>query len=104
MVLQIIKWNVHPDKVEEYTAWAKTAVPRILAVPGLVEFRGYRPATGSYQIVTTYEFASFESWSAWYTNDEIQELTNQRRKFTSDETSELWGPSPIVPQPVRPGK
>ena len=39
MVLKVIKWDVHPDKVEEYTEWAKTAVLRILAVPGLVEFR-----------------------------------------------------------------
>lgn len=37
MVLFVQKWDVHPGKVEAYTAWAKVAVPRILAVPGLYE-------------------------------------------------------------------
>ena len=103
MVLHVIKWDVHPDKVEEYTAWAKTALPRTLSVPGIAEFRGYRPVTGSSQVVTTYEFADLEAWSSWYTNEEIQNLMNERRKFTINETSELWGPSPVVPEPIRPG-
>jgi antibiotic biosynthesis monooxygenase (ABM) superfamily enzyme len=102
MVLHVIKWDVHPDKLEDYAAWAKTAVPRTLAVPGLVEFRGFRPVTGSSQVVTTYEFADFEAWSSWYTNEEIQNLMNERRKFTFNEISELWGPSPVVPDPIRP--
>jgi antibiotic biosynthesis monooxygenase (ABM) superfamily enzyme len=103
MVLHVIKWDIHPDKVEDYTAWAKTAVPRILDVPGLVEFRAYRPATGSSQMVTTYEFADFEAWATWYASEEIQKMVKERRAFTINETSELWGPSPIVPDPIRPG-
>jgi len=103
MVLHVIKWDIHPEKVEDYIAWAKTAVPRILAVPGLVEFRAYRPATGSSQTVTTYEFVDFESWATWYANEEIQKIINERRAFTINETSELWGPSPVAPDPIRPG-
>lgn len=102
MVLYILKWDVHPDKVQEYGDWAKTAIPSLLAVPGLVEFRGYRPATGSSQVVTTYEFADFESWAAWYGNEEVQKIVNERRAFTINESAELWGPSPIVPAPIRP--
>ena len=102
MVLYVVKWDIHPDKVEDYTAWANTAIPRILAVPGLVEFRGYRPATGSSQIVTTYEFVDFEAWATWYANEELQKMVNERRAFTINETSELWGPLPVVPVPIRP--
>jgi heme-degrading monooxygenase HmoA len=104
MVIQVNKWDIHPDKVEAYTAWAKTAVPKVLAVPGLIEFRAYRPVTGTSQIVTTYEFADFSAWAAWYAHAEIQKLTEERRTFTVNEVSELWGPSPIVPEPIRPGK
>jgi antibiotic biosynthesis monooxygenase (ABM) superfamily enzyme len=104
MVIHVQKWDIHPDKVEAYTAWAKTAIPKILALPGLVEFRGYRPVTGTSQIVTTYEFADLAAWAAWYAHEEIQELLNERRAFTLNEVSEVWGPSPIVPEPIRPGE
>jgi hypothetical protein len=40
MVLFVQKYDVHPDKTQAYNEWAKTAVPRILAAPGVVEFRG----------------------------------------------------------------
>jgi antibiotic biosynthesis monooxygenase (ABM) superfamily enzyme len=103
MVIQVIKWDVPSDKVEAYTAWAKASLPKLLAVPGLVEFRGYRPITGSSQIVTTYEFADLASWATWYTHKDVQQLTNERRTFTVNEVSELWGPSPVVPEPIRPG-
>ncbi len=102
MVIQVLKWDIHPDKVEAYTEWAKTAIPSLLAVPGLVEFRGYRPVTGTSQVVTTYEFADLAAWAAWSSHEEVQRLTNERRTFTLNEVSELWGPSPIVPEPIRP--
>ena len=103
MVLQIIKWDVHPDKVESYAEWAKEVIPRLLKVPGLVEFRAYRPVTGSSQVVTTFEFKDLAGWATWYGQEEVQEIMNERREFTINETSELWGPSPIVPDPIRPG-
>jgi heme-degrading monooxygenase HmoA len=103
MVIQVIKWDIHPDKVEAYTAWAKAALPKFLAVPGLVEFRAYRPITGTSQIVTTYEFADLAAWATWYAHEDVQQATNERRTFTINEVSELWGPSLIVPEPIRPG-
>ena len=103
MVIQVVKWDVHPDKIEAYTEYVRTAVPKLLAVPGLVEFRGYRPATGTSQVVVTLEFADFAAWAAWAAHEEVQELTNERRAFTVNEVSELWGPSPVVPEPIRPG-
>ena len=104
MVLHIMKWDIHPDKVEAYNAWAKTTIPVLLAIPGLVEFRGYRPVTGSSQIVTTYEFDDLTAWAAWYAREDVQRLTDERHTFTINEFSEIWGPSPIVPAPIRPGK
>ena len=35
MVVLLMKWDILPDKVEEYTTWAKSAVQRQLAVPGV---------------------------------------------------------------------
>jgi quinol monooxygenase YgiN len=104
MVLAVMKWNIHPDKVEAYTKWTASAIRRTLAVPGVVEFRAYRAATGPHEVVITYEFADFAAWAAWYSNEEFQKVMSELRTLGIDVTSELWGPSPVVPTPIRPGK
>jgi quinol monooxygenase YgiN len=104
MVLHVVKWDIHPDKVEAYIKWTESAIKRTLAVPGVVEFRAYRPATGASQVVVTYEFADWATWAAWYGNEDIQKVVNERRTLTLNESNELWGPSPVVPAPIRPGK
>jgi antibiotic biosynthesis monooxygenase (ABM) superfamily enzyme len=104
MVLHVFKWDIHPDKVEAYIKWTESAIKRTLAVPGVVEFRAYRPVTGTSQVVVTYEFADLASWAAWYGNEDNQKVMNERRTLTLNESNELWGPSPVVPAPIRPGK
>jgi quinol monooxygenase YgiN len=104
MVLAVMKWNIHPDKVDAYTKWTQSAIQRTLAVPGVIEFRAYRPATGAHQVVITYEFADLAAWAAWYTREEIQKVLDELHTVGIDVTNELWGPSPIVPKPIRPGK
>ena len=103
MVLYVTKWDILPDKVEAYAEWAKSAIPRVLAIPGVVEIRGYRPATGAHQIVVTYEFADLAAWAAWESNEESQKINDEGRTYITNVSSELWGPSPIVTEPIRPG-
>ncbi|NLG51867.1 MAG: hypothetical protein GX552_17315 [Chloroflexi bacterium] len=101
MITLIIRWNIHPDKIQAYTAWAQSAVPRLLAAPGLSELRAYRPLIGDSQVVTVYEFASLEDWITWNTSADVRETTEARRAFTLNERSELWGASPTWPEPLR---
>lgn len=103
MIVVIMKWDILPDKVEEYTDWAKSAVQRILAVPGVKEFRAYRPASGSHQALATYEFDNFAAWETWRDNEEVQKVFEEWFTFTTNRYTELWGPSPVVPEPIRPG-
>lgn len=103
-VLYVEKWNIRPDKMEAYTQWTESAIRRTTAAPGVVQFRGYRPATGTHQVVVTYEFANLAAWAAWYSNEEIQKVRNELRTLVIDVDLELWGPSPIVRAPVTPGK
>jgi antibiotic biosynthesis monooxygenase (ABM) superfamily enzyme len=95
---------MHPDKLEAYLKWADGAVKRILAVPGVVEFRAYRPVTGSSQLVTTAEFADLAAWAAWASNADMQKLQVELHTLALNVTVEVWGPSPVVPAPIRPGK
>ncbi len=104
MVIQVMKWDIHPDKVEAYLEWTESAIKRTLAVPGVVEFRGYRAVTGAPQVVVTYEFADLATWAAWYGNEEIQEMLTEVSTLTLNKNIELWGPTPIVPVPIRPGE
>ncbi len=103
MVRYCFKWNIHPDKVKAYSAWAGGAIQRTLAAGGVTEFRGYRPASGVAEVVVTYESADMAEWANWYVHDDVQAVIAELRTMATDVTLELWGPSPIVPQPIRPG-
>ncbi len=104
MVLCVMKWDILPDKVEAYRKWTESAIRRTLAAPGVVEFRGYRPATGASQVVVTWEFADMAAWAAWQAHEDMQKVTDELRTLTANLSTELWGPSPVVPQPIRPRK
>jgi len=104
MVLAVIKWDIHPDKAEAYLKWTESAIRRNLAGPGVVEFRAYRGAAGASQVVVTYEFADMAAWAAWYSNEEIQKVLAELYTLALNVTYELWGPSPVVPAPIRPRK
>jgi quinol monooxygenase YgiN len=104
MVLFVVKWDIHPDKVDAYLEWLKSAVPRTLAVPGVVEFRGYRGACGVPQVVATYEFTDMAAWAAWHMHEEAQKVWSELHTLSLNVTTELWGPSPTVPAPIRPGR
>ena len=66
--------------------------------------RAYRPATGSYQVAVTLEFADMNAWASWQSNEDIQKLLDEARTYLTNVSYELWGPSPIVPEPIRPGQ
>ncbi len=104
MVILVIKWDIHPDKTDAYMKWVPTAIERDLAVPGVVEFRAYRTFVGSPQIVTTFEFADVAAWAAWQSSPEVQKVLSELHALSLNLTSEVWGPSPVVPAPMRPGK
>jgi hypothetical protein len=102
MVLFVAKWDILSQSIKDYAEWAKASIPKELSIPGVVEFRAYRPATGSSQVVATYEFKDMASWSSWYSHPDIQKLFDELRQFTTNVSTELWGPSPVVPEPIRP--
>ena len=103
MVLYVMRWNIHPDKKEAYMEWTKGAIARTLGAGGVAEFRAYRPATGPSQVVVTYEFTNMAAWQTWYGNQDVQTVLEELHMLATDVTLDLWGPSPVVPDPIRPG-
>lgn len=101
MYLYVLKWDVNPKKNELYEDWALKAIRRSLSVPGVAEVRAFRPIAGQSQVVVTFQFADFESWSSWFNDDEIQKLFNELFALAVNVQRELWEPSPLMPEPVR---
>jgi quinol monooxygenase YgiN len=104
MVLYVLKWDIRPDKAAAYLQWVPGAIQRNLAARGVVEFRAYRGVAGSLpsQVVVTYEFKDFDDWAKWYANKGVQQSIEEVRSYVENLTAELWGPSPVVPKPMRP--
>lgn len=102
MVLLVMKWNIHPDKLEAYLQWTDGAIKRTLTAPGVIEFRAYRPATGASQAVVTYEFPDMAAWAAWQSHEDVQKVLTELRTLALNIESDIWGPSPVVPKPIRP--
>jgi antibiotic biosynthesis monooxygenase (ABM) superfamily enzyme len=99
-----MKWDIHPDKLEAYMKWTEGAIKRTLAVPGVIEFRAYRPATGTSQVAVTYEFADMAAWAAWESSEDTQKVLTELHTLALNVSIEIWGPSPVVPAPIRPGE
>jgi quinol monooxygenase YgiN len=101
-VIAVIKWDIHPDKAEAYLKWSGGAIKRTVGAPGVVEYRAYRTAVGEHQVVNLFEFADLAAWAAWRDNADVQKVLDEAYALTLNMTTELWGPSPIVPKPIRP--
>jgi hypothetical protein len=104
MVLYVTKYNVHPDKLDAFQGWSQVVIPKILATPGVIEFRAYRPLSGSFQVVTTIEFADVTAWGNFANGEAGTKMNDELHTLAFDINHEIWGPSPVVPKPLRPGK
>jgi len=105
MVLYIMKYDVHAERREAFTKWAMdSAIPQILEAPGLIEFCSYRPVTGAHQIGAIYKFKDMVSCAAWLEHADNQKMMEELRTFVYSLNVEIWGPSPLIPEPLRPKK
>jgi heme-degrading monooxygenase HmoA len=88
---------------QAYGEFAKKAIGTILKAPGLIEFRANRNLLGSPLVRTTSVFRTLSDWAGFAETDEWRELDAELRTFVTDLRVEIWGPSPVLPEPIRPG-
>ena len=97
-------WDLFPDIDQEaYGDFAKKSIGAILEAPGLIEFRANRNILGSPQVRSTYVFRSLVDWASFTDSDQWRALEAELRIFATNIRIEIWGPSPVLPEPVRPG-
>jgi len=85
-----------------YGEWAKKTVATIMQTPGLVEFRAHRNILGTPYVRTTTVWQSATDWVKFFESEAWQTIEAGLRAFIVNLKVELWGPSPIVSEPLRP--
>jgi hypothetical protein len=99
-----LKYDFLPGVDQQaYQAWAKKAIGTVLQSPGIVEFRASRNMVASPQVRATSVFKTMADWgnfaesAGWLALK--AELSDQ---FATNVCVDIWGPSPVVPEPLRP--
>jgi heme-degrading monooxygenase HmoA len=89
--------------LKAYTAWSKKTTEAILRAPGLIEFRAHRGYMAPAQVRTTSVWQSMADW-AKFVEGPYQQMELEMRAYATNIKAEVWGPSPVLPEPLRPGK
>ena len=90
---------------DAYFQFLKKAIVLIFQQRGIIEIRAKRSLSGPPDILimltweTVADWSRFESTREWITL--IEEL---KKSFVLNMKSQVWGPSPIAPEPLRPSK
>lgn len=87
-----------------YAAWAKKAIATVLNAPGVVEFRANRSLLGTPLIRSTSVWKTAADWGNFVQSPEWNALLAEMSAFVTPPRVEIWGPSPLVPEPLRPVK
>ena len=87
---------------QAYGEYAKKAIGAVLQAPGLVEFCAYRNVLGSPLVRLVTVWQTLEDWARFAESATWQALEVELLSFVVNKHSELWGPSPVMPEPLRP--
>jgi heme-degrading monooxygenase HmoA len=87
--------------LKAYTNLARRATDMMKAAEGFIEFRAHRNLTGSPQVRRTSVWESLSHWATVAQTQEFQNMTAEFRMYVTNLDVQLWGPSPLVPEPIR---
>jgi len=87
-----------------YAELSKAVVAMALEATGVVEVRGHRNMLGAPQVRFTTVWERLVDWATFNESKEWQEAWAEMTPFLTNLRLEIWGPSPIVPEPLRPGQ
>jgi hypothetical protein len=86
-----------------YLEWAKRTIATMAKEPGMVEFRANRNALATPQIRTVSTWQSMADW-ARFNQGAWPLMQAELRGFATNIKVEIWGPSPILAEAIRPTK
>jgi len=104
MVESHVSYDLLPSVDQKaYAATVKKVVEATLKAPGVVEFRANRGYVAPSQVRGTTVWQTMTDW-AKFVEGPWQQLEAELRIYATNIKLELWGPSPIIAEPLRPGK
>ena len=86
---------------QAYGQLVAKAIDILRKAPGFVELRAHRNLLGSPQVRTTTVWQSVADWGKFREGTEQQAMEAELRAFVTNFKAELWGPSPLLPEPLR---
>ena len=103
MVEVTFTYDIYPNIDEDaYRKLARKATAMMVNADGFIELRANRNLLGSPHVRRTSVWKSLAHWAAFAEQPDFQKLTHEFRKFVTHTNVNLWGPSPFVPDPIRP--
>ncbi|MCA9734075.1 MAG: antibiotic biosynthesis monooxygenase [Deferribacteres bacterium] len=103
MVEVTFTYDFHPNlDMNEYTKVARKATAMMVQADGFIEFHANRNMLGSPHVRRTSVWKSLAHWAAFAQQTEFQKLTADFRQHVTHLDVQIWGPSPLSPDPIRP--
>lgn len=87
---------------EAYARLARKATVMMLNSDGFIELRANRNLLGSPHVKRSSVWESMEQYSRLAENPEFQKINQEFKKFVNHTKVVIWGPSPFMPDPIRP--
>jgi hypothetical protein len=102
MVEASITFDMLPNvDLTAYAAWGKKAIEACRKARGFVEGRANRSLLGPAQVRIASSWQTVADWGN-FTQGAWGPLDVELRSYATNIKSELWGPSPLTPEPFRP--
>jgi hypothetical protein len=90
--------------INGYREWAKKSIETTAKAPGMTELRANRNILLSPQIRIASMWGSLEDWVRFKESEGWRSLEGALRGFATNFKVEIWGPSPLLAEPIRPAK
>lgn len=90
---------------QAYTDWMRKAIVPVMRAHGLVEVRAQRSLLGSPQVLIISVWKGLTDWAKFAESEEWHMLIAKLQSSLALHVQiTLWGPSPVVPEPIHPPK
>ena len=88
---------------EAYSEWQRKAIIPVMKRKGFVELRAHRNLLGSPHILLMMTWETLSDWAGFAESKDWMTLIEELgASLAAHIDIQIWGPSPVVPEPLRP--
>src|ERR1700739_1935709 len=103
MTIEVVrKYDLLPGVDRQAYAELMKKGVALLRAPRLFEIDARRNLLGSHQVRATSVWQRLADWEAAREHEELVALEVDSRRHVTNVSVEIWGPSPLLTQPLRP--